>query len=99
MSKPLLFRFHKGMLEESMQTMREIYSFESLIMMINCEWDFMPVAIRVSPYVYDDRINWDTHIVTAKFKGLEDSGFMPVGFLNRDPGWSHQQGEVNEVEA
>ena len=79
--------------------MREIYSFEALIMMINCEWDFEPVAIRVEKYVYDERIDWDTYIVTAKFKGLADSGFMPVGFLNRAPDWALKQGEVNEVEA
>lgn len=85
--KPLLFRFHKGMLEDSMKTMREISSFQSLKMMIECEWDFEPVAIKISPYVYDDRIKWDTHIVSATFKGLDESGFMPVGFLSRMPEW------------
>ena len=96
---PLLFRFHKGMLEDSMRTMREIFSESSLFLMIQCEWEFEPIALKVTPYIYDDRIKWDTHIVTAKFKGLESSGFMPVGFLNRDPQWKQQQGEVNEVEA
>lgn len=87
-NKPLLFRFHKGRLEDSMKTVRQIDSFEFLIWLINHDWDFRPIAIKVSPYVYDERIHWDTHIVSARFKGLENDGFMPVGFLNRKPEWS-----------
>jgi hypothetical protein len=96
-SEPLYFRFHRGILEDSMKTTREIYSFEALITMITCEWEFEPVSIKITPYVYDGRIGWDTHIVSAKFKGLLDQGFMPVGFLNRNPEWNIQQGEVCEV--
>lgn len=87
MNEPLLFRFHRGKLDESMMTVRNVDSYEFLRWIIASYWDFIPIKIKIEPYVYDERIEWDTHIVSAQFKGLEDKGFMPVGFLNRKPDW------------
>jgi hypothetical protein len=97
MNKPLLFRFHRGLLKDSMDTVREILSFEQLLLMISIEWEFEPNEIRIEKYAYDDRIQWDTRIVLAKFKSLNQIGFSPVGFLNRAPDWRHLQGDKLEI--
>ena len=91
--KHLLFRFHKGGLEESMQTMKVIDSFEHLLVMVSGYWGVPFTKMTIEPYHYDDRIKWDTQIVMIHHA---DKSF-PVGFINRVPGWTHKQGEVNEV--
>ncbi len=97
MNQSLLFRFHRGCIDESMKTVIAIHSYQQLIEHIEEHWDFYPMTIKIMPYVYDDRIHWDTHIVSAHFKGIEKQGFMPVGFLNRNPEWDLLQGEDSEV--
>lgn len=92
-TKSLLFRFHRGGLDDSLKTVVEVDSLESLISIISKDWEewiLEPLEldiIKIDPYVYDHRINWDTHIVTVRFKNLEKDSFMPVGFLNRKPDW------------
>ena len=56
------FRFHRGSLADSMATVREVNSLYELITALNdvCE----PGKVLIKPYCYDDRIDWDTHIVT-----------------------------------
>jgi hypothetical protein len=89
--KHLLFRFHKGGLEESMQTLKVIDSFEHLLLMITSYWGMPFTNLTIKPYIYDERIKWDTQIVMIH----EDDKHYPVGFLNRKPDWQHQPGEVN----
>ena len=82
--KPLLFRFHRGGLEESMQTLIEIKSFEQLLIHIADAWDVPFTRLTVSPYHFDHRIDWDTQLVRVF---IEDISY-PVGYLNRKPDWS-----------
>jgi hypothetical protein len=82
--KPLLFRFHRGGLEESMQTVIEIKSFEQLLITIIDGWDINPTKVEIKPYIYDERIHWDTHFVIIH---VGESNY-PVGYLNRKPDWS-----------
>lgn len=84
---PLLFRFHRGGLEESMQTVIEIETFDQLVAHITSNYDVPAAKITVSKYIYDDRINWDTYIVNLTM-GLDvEQSTHPVGFLNRKPDW------------
>lgn len=67
------FRFHRGSLKESMTTVVEIGGLLDLIAELqNAGWP--PGNVAVKRYVFDDRINWDTHIVT-----LDD---VAVGFTD-----------------
>jgi hypothetical protein len=95
----LLFRFHRGGLDESMESIQRIDSFEELVIVVGCWWDSPFDQITIDPYFYDDRIKWDTQIVMIHVKNKK----YPVGYLNREPTkefWNiTQQGEVNEVEA
>jgi len=95
----LLFRFHKGGLDESMETIVKISSFEELVTIIAEYWDSPFTQITINPYNYDERIKWDTQMVMIH---VDDKKY-PVGYLNKEPNkefWSTtQQGEVNEVEA
>jgi hypothetical protein len=95
----LLFRFHKGGLDESMETIQIIETFEQLVSIVAKYWDSIFTQITIEPYSYDDRIKWETQIVMIHVKDKK----YPVGYLNREPNkefWNiTQQGEVNEVEA
>ncbi len=90
----LLFRFHKGGLSESMETLTIIESFEQLICIIN-EWFDSPLTkITIEPYIYDHRIDWDTQLVMIK---VRDQTY-PVGYLNKKPQWNAPKEETINVD-
>lgn len=66
------FRFHTGGLDEAMKTVIEVSTRQELVDHVNKEYErcFMPTLelqeLKIEPYGYDDRINWDTYIVTGK---------------------------------
>lgn len=68
-----LYRDHMGMLRESMKTLQEMKDFSELEVYLHKS--FGPGEITVKPYVYDDRIDWETHIVCHKGRA--------VGFTDR----------------
>ncbi len=82
---PLLFRFHKGGLDESMKTVVEIDSLKSLREKIEEIWTMDGFNIEVKPYVFDKRVNWDTHLVLIC--NAEQKISYAVGYLNRLPEW------------
>lgn len=73
-----LFRFHRGSLEESMKTCVEVSTIESLLRVIEIEFEcIIPLnaaTLESKLYCYDSRIKWDTYLVSI--------GGMPVGFSN-----------------
>ena len=77
----LLFRFHRGGLDESMETVVEINSYSHLTELVSSEWDIPISVIYFERYIYDHRINWDTYIVSVFLNGLK----VPIGYFNRDP--------------
>lgn len=86
MDKPLLFRFHRGGLDEAMQTVIEVESLIQLKSYIKKDLEkgyLFLKDIKIEPYVFDHRIGWDTHIVIGSFHN--DVSDFPVGFLNRKP--------------
>jgi hypothetical protein len=68
-----------------MKTCVEIKSLDDLIWHINYKMDLSITDLEINYYLFDDRISWNTHIVTGFFMDL--STRFPVGFLNRKPDW------------
>lgn len=57
-----LFRFHRGTLADSMETVVEFKGLFELIEILNTVYD--PGKVLVKPYGFDARIGWDTYLVT-----------------------------------
>jgi hypothetical protein len=75
-----LFREHRGTLEDSMATVVTINNRDELVSHIADKLtpfgiDVKPEDVQVSPYAKDERIDWDTYIVTLQ-------GYGVVGFTN-----------------
>lgn len=98
MSAPLLFRFHRGGFKESMETVVEIKSYHDFIVLIYESWDVCPLFFSIKNYVYDPRIDWDTHIVCISFEIDGELINGVVGYFNREPEWDKLEGAVNEEE-
>jgi hypothetical protein len=65
------FREHRGTLAEAMETVIEVdASLAALASLLKVK----PKQVKVEKYMYDDRIGWDTHIVTVDGEA--------VGFTN-----------------
>ena len=68
------FREHRGHLYDSMQTLVEVADRKALVEHINKLYQgYPPVTeetLRIEPYGRDDRINWDTYIVTLPGYGV-----------------------------
>jgi len=69
-AKPVKFRHHRSMLDEAMKTVFEVVSREELVNRLNATFSYgMPIRvedIEVKPYGFDERIGWETYIVTDK---------------------------------
>lgn len=81
----MLYRDRRGTLVDSMKTVKEVNTLEELKRYFNEDlWHFYKEVeeIKIMPYEYDKRIDWDTHIVIVKLKG-EDQ-FWVMGFTNGD---------------
>lgn len=83
MTDTVLFRFHRGSLDDSMKTVVEIDTWEQLEELIEESWQVKISAMEIKPYIYDDRIDWETQIVTIKVCADETCVTYPVGFLNK----------------
>jgi len=61
-------REHRGSLEDSMRTCFEVQNktelVEAIEAILHCEVKADDVAIE--SYTYDDRIHWDTYLITIK---------------------------------
>lgn len=65
------FRWHRGSLAESMETVVDFDgSKEALVVLLKVDampWfpALEPEHVAVEPYCYDERIGWDSHMVTV----------------------------------
>lgn len=76
----VLFREHKGSLEDSLQTIKEIDSLKDIQFIISDKY-FHPVSdLKSEYYFYDGRISWDTYIITAMLEEIR----VVVGFTKGD---------------
>ncbi len=77
-------REHRGSLNESMQTAFEVSSRAELTSAVQKSLGrFMitPITeddIVVEPYGYDSRINWNTHIISVKGRGVYGFSNGPI---------------------
>lgn len=86
--KELKFREHRGSLSESMNTIRSVSSKKDIAEICNNKFiTFEAEKIEITPYCYDARIRWDTHIVTYQ-------GYVVLGFTD---GNIHGNPELVEV--
>lgn len=66
------FRYHRGVLDESMATTILVESKHELKSLLLDEMGFLKknaYGIEVEPYAHDERIGWDTHIVSIILPG------------------------------
>ena len=68
-------------LDESMETMREIHSRAELTDLLRLRFDFWQPTdenVTIKPYGFDDRIQWDTHLICIDGKAaLFSDGPLP----------------------
>lgn len=69
MAATILVCKHASGLDESMDTVQEVFASKSAIADYFNRYGFNVTAdeIKVSPYGYDARIGWDTHVVTVSW--------------------------------
>jgi len=82
--KPFLYRPHRGALDESMKEVKEFTLISDLIAHIEHHWDDRLLELYSRPYGYDKRIEWDTHLVMAKFARTNNKDPFPVGMSNAE---------------
>lgn len=62
----MLVREHRGNLADSMQTVKEISGLTQLLELIQGGLGLKDIEadrVHVEPYVFDERIGWDTHLI------------------------------------
>lgn len=77
----ILFREHRGLLSDSMDSVKEVSSVEDILNIINSDIEWYS-DLRLEFYGYDNRIDWNTYIVMAQTK--DKKGEVVVGFINYD---------------
>jgi hypothetical protein len=68
----ILFREHRGGLQEAMKTVQEVSCLEDIEKIKNIPDEFKG-KLRIEHYCYDRRIDWDTYIID-----IEDYGVVGV---------------------
>jgi len=79
------YRDHKGSLTESMGTVQEFDTKNDLIYYLRGSLkkfgvEFSNESVQIKPYIYDERINWNTHIVIIGGYGITGYTDGPVHF-------------------
>jgi hypothetical protein len=76
------FREHRGGIVDSMMTEVEIEPTRDALLAVLSDKRWLGIrevlkreSLRVEPYIYDERIDWDTHIVSV-------DGYGVVGFTD-----------------
>ena len=69
------FRFHKGSLSDSMETIVKVSTHSELCELLRINLDtwgykFKDEDIKVEHKMYDERIDWDTYYVTLEGYGV-----------------------------
>lgn len=71
------YREHRGGLSDSMATMVEVNGLQGLLWHLSKRAETYPSfpvvsekTVHIEPYGFDDRIGWDTHIVTLDGYGV-----------------------------
>ena len=76
--KKILFRFHRGSLNEAMKTVVEVETLNDILELQEIkEMENFGIKLNLKSefYYYDERINWNTYIITS-------DGYGVIGFTN-----------------
>ena len=65
-------REHRGLLSESMATVREVKNRSELLAIIQSQllFEMDPARLHVEHYMYDGRIGWDTYLISIDGYGV-----------------------------
>jgi hypothetical protein len=74
------FRFHHGGLQESLETEINVANIKELITAIETTYNSKVLELNFSQFIFDDRIGWDSALVTALFSFRQFDG--PVGYVD-----------------
>lgn len=72
------FRHHRGMLEDSMKTLQQFESEKDLLLYLKEEFPFITTEFRSVDIGHDDRIGWDTYLITAVGYGVVGMADSPL---------------------
>lgn len=77
------FREHRGSLIESMKTLVEFNDRSQLLDILKKTFGDYKIPknlnnFKIKPYIYDERIDWDTHMVTLEGHGVLGFTDSPV---------------------
>lgn len=85
----LLYRRHRGGLEDSMKTVIEFETEEELFAIIEKDWKDIGKIIKIEfgRYAFDERTNWHTHQVIVHYEttGSEKNDIATAGYANGLP--------------
>lgn len=76
----MLFRFHRGSLADSMQTVVEVADRAALLTLLQeTDPSITDDDLTSQPYGFDPRIDWDTHLVLVRGipQGMTNSAVLP----------------------
>lgn len=79
----MLYRDHRGSLEDSMKTVQEFNSMGDLnkyLSTIFSDYNRIVIDIKFEYKGFDPRIGWETYYVFVKLNGVDE--FMIVGMSN-----------------
>lgn len=79
----ILYRDHRGSLDESMATVQEIKDWGQLRMHLKKCWEgwgYEIAEIKINYCCFDPRINWETYYVLMRFRDQKD--FVVAGMSN-----------------
>jgi len=86
------WRPHRGALADAMAEKRTFETWNDLLMFLRddwSEWYAEPKNVSAEPYGFDDRINWDTWIVSGEIhynvRGEPKVERTVFGWTNGDP--------------
>lgn len=80
----VLFRQHRGSLDEAMKTVQEVNSLQDIVDICNepkIGPEILLEDVSIKYYCEDERINWNTYIVTAE-SHTKNVQFGVLGFTN-----------------
>ncbi len=83
------YRPHRAHLDESMKEVVELHDRAALVAHVARDlgkwgYELTDADLRVEPYVFDERVGWDTHIVTIRNKQVRPGIWFFGSHVSKD---------------
>ncbi len=72
----MLFRLHRGSLDNSMKTVKEVETLSDIIKYLKEDGLIDVKSLTCKFYCFDERINWNTYIICSKGQAVGFSNGM-----------------------